>query len=363
MYTEFDMKVCLVAANSLRVSPYIKKYADMLDDNNIEYDIITKEHIREKNNIADASNIYFFRDAKNAVSKLLRHLKYANFVKKTLKKREYDKVVFFTGTNAAFSYFVFSGYMRKNFDYIIDIRDYDKNFDNIFLSYYLNKAVKYADTVIISSERFKSWLPKTNTVYVMHNLPNNSVKKEHTEVFAKESVKIGYLGGIGYFEQNKSLADALRDSEKIRLIYRGIYPKEYNIKNYCEETNVKNAEFFGKYDDSEKAHLYSDIDIINAVYGNDSLTVTTALPNKLYDSLYYKIPIMVSAGTYLAQIVEKYNLGFSVDTSDAHINEKICDYIKNFDPHKFDQGCNQYLEYAEREQKETEAKLHSFFEV
>ena len=53
-----------------------QKAKKWLDDNNIEYDIITKEHIREKNNIADASNIYFFRDAKNAVSKLLRHLKY-----------------------------------------------------------------------------------------------------------------------------------------------------------------------------------------------------------------------------------------------------------------------------------------------
>lgn len=357
------MKICLVASSSLNVAPYVKKYANMLDDNNIKYDIITKEHVHEKNNIADASNVYFYSDAKSVASKIMRFIKYAKFVKKILKKREYDKVVFFTGTNAAFSYFVFGSYIKKHIRYIIDIRDYEKSFDNIFFSYWLKKAVKHADAVIISSERFKKCLPKTNKIHVMHNLPNNSTKKEHTEVFGKEAVKIGFLGGIGYFDQNKSLADALRNSEKIKLIYRGIYPGTYNIKNYCEETNVKNAEFFGKYDDSEKKYLYSDIDIINAVYGNDSLTVTTALPNKLYDSLYYKIPIMVSSGTYLAEIVKKYDLGFSIDTKDACIKDKICNYIKDFDPHKFDQGCNRYLEFAECEQKETEEKLHSFFEV
>jgi len=354
------MKVCLIANNSLRVSPYVKKYASLLDELNIEYDIISKEPAKDGTVLSE--NIYYYKQVKTPLGKLNRFIGYANFIKKKLKSYTYDKVVFFTGANAAFAYLKLGKYMRNNFEYILDIRDYDKSFKNIFISPYLKKAVKHAAAVFVSSARFKKWIPETKNIYVMHNLPNNCEKKEFSTVFSNEKIRIGYFGGIGYFEQNRFLVDSLKNHEKFIFTYRGIYPTSYNIKDYCTEQNITNVEFFGRYSDNEKDALYNNIDIINAVYGNNSLIVTTALPNKLYDCAYYKIPIMVNDGTYLAEVVEKYSLGFSVSTDTNQLSQKLGEYINNFNKEAFEKGCEKFLEYAESEQKETDTIIKNFFE-
>ncbi len=41
--------------------------------------------------------------------------------------------------------------------------------------------------------------------------------------------------------------------------------------------------------------------MINSIYGNDSLEVTTALPNRLYEACMFKKPIISSRDTYLGE--------------------------------------------------------------
>ena len=102
--------------------------------------------------------------------------------------------------------------------------------------------------------------------------------------------------------------------------------------------------------------------MINAIYGNKSLEVTTALPNRLYDGVLFKKPIIATSGTYLGEIVEKHKLGIAINIEDdeRNIRNKIDNYIANFDSEKFVNYCNEFLSLALKQQRAFQNKVLDF---
>ena len=70
--------------------------------------------------------------------------------------------------------------------------------------------------------------------------------------------------------------------------------------------------------------IYKNIDVVLALYDVDSINVLYAEPNKLYEAMYYRKPIIVSKGTYLAEKVNRLGIGFDLDaTVPSNIDEFI----------------------------------------
>ena len=88
-----------------------------------------------------------------------------------------------------------------------------------------------------------------------------------------------------------------------------------DLEGYCKRNNIKNVVFKGEFKNEDKPEIYREIDFINAIYGNKSLEVTTALPNRLYDGILFKKPIIASKGTYLGEVIKKY--GFNAVKSNG----------------------------------------------
>ena len=354
------MKVCLVANSSLEVAPYVKKYCTLLDEMGVEYDVIYKMHINDKSEKKLSNHfVHLYQDASGLISKFRRFISYALFVKKIIRSNQYERVVLFTGLNATMVYLVFGGALKK-YRYCVDIRDYDKGMDTPVIQQMFCRAVKHAELVIISSGKFKEWLPQAQKVCVMHNTPNTVEEQSVCNSFAKDSISIAYFGGVGYLPQNIALVEALKNVSNMSLLYRGVYPESYNIRDYCSDHHITNVSFEGRYNDRDKAKLYEGVDIINAVYGNETKIVTTALPNKLYDCVYYKIPLMACSGTYLAEVVERYSLGFAVDPKSDEILDIINRYVETFNREVFEAGCREYIAVVEREQKQTMDGIANF---
>jgi glycosyltransferase involved in cell wall biosynthesis len=70
--------------------------------------------------------------------------------------------------------------------------------------------------------------------------------------------------------------------------------------------------FFKNPDDLPS--LYSNIDVVVSTYDVKSINEQYLEPNKLYESIFFRTPIIVSKGTYLAQRVIDLNCGWEVDT-------------------------------------------------
>lgn len=59
--------------------------------------------------------------------------------------------------------------------------------------------------------------------------------------------------------------------------------------------------------------IYSKIDMVLSTYDVEFDNVRYAEPNKIYESIYFRTPIIVSKGTFLSDKVSQLNIGFSID--------------------------------------------------
>lgn len=134
-----------------------------------------------------------------------------------------------------------------------------------------------------------------------------------------------------------------------------------DLESYCKEHKINNVIFQGAFKNEDKPVIYEQIDFINAIYGNTSLEVTTALPNRLYDGILFKKPIIASEGTYLGEIVSSYNIGVIVKISSISDCEKtLNNYLDNFDSDFFCKKCDEFLLLAKKEQKDFKKYIAKF---
>ncbi len=129
----------------------------------------------------------------------------------------------------------------------------------------------------------------------------------------KYDFTIGFIGLIRYWNQLKFLIDTV-DSIKstIQLFFAGNGPELHKLLNYIK--NKPNCKYFGAFNyEKDAANLYSKIDCIYSVYDSNLENVRIALPNRLYDAILTKLPIICSQNTELGKFVSKHKIGFQID--------------------------------------------------
>ncbi len=90
--------------------------------------------------------------------------------------------------------------------------------------------------------------------------------------------------------------------------------------------NIKYHGLFKSPDDL--ISIYNAIDIVVACYDNSSQNERIAEPNKLYESICFCKPIVVSGGTYLADRVKELRCGFVLENQSG---DSIANFIRQID--------------------------------
>ena len=180
-----------------------------------------------------------------------------------------------------------------------------------------NKIYKNISGLIVTSEKFyddyySKWINKEKVVYIP-NSPNlepfKNYKHKRDGIFT-----VGFIGVVRYPEQLKMLIEAA-DELNIKVLFAGFTEGCPEIQAMAETRD--NVVYYGRYDyDKDIAKLYGMCDAIYSVYDSKMKNVNIALPNKLYEAVYCELPIIVSKGTYLSEIVGKYNVGISVTSNE-----------------------------------------------
>lgn len=83
-------------------------------------------------------------------------------------------------------------------------------------------------------------------------------------------------------------------------------------------------------------NIYSNIDFVISTYDIRMVNSRYAEPNKIYESMFFRTPIIVSSNSFLADKVEKLGIGFSVNPLDEN---DVVEKIKAITPASY----NQYL--------------------
>ncbi len=145
-----------------------------------------------------------------------------------------------------------------------------------------------------------------STILSLPLLPQHTTDMQH--------LQIGFVGGARY----KSI---LRFAETIAhrfpqhtFHFFGTLMSELDrlekLKSY------PNIVFHGAFaNPKDLPEIYSKIDLLVSTYDAEIANVRFAEPNKLYESAYFGVPIIVSSGTFLAEKVRAWGIGYDVDAS------------------------------------------------
>lgn len=203
-----------------------------------------------------------------------------------------------------------------------------KRVAQIYLRKTDRRLEQYYDLLIITSKMFMTVyfdsFVSTDKVMYMPNLPQMSAFMDYTKKSTNNTFTVGYIGSIRYKKQMRNLIEASKKCG-IQLLIAGYEEEPIEIEPLCVEN--KNIEWAGRFDFEKQASaLYGKCDVIYSVYDASMYNVRVALPNKLYESVYCELPIIVAKNTYLSQLVEEWGVGISVSCEDV---DELCLAILN----------------------------------
>lgn len=193
----------------------------------------------------------------------------------------------------------------------------------------LDKKIAYNSFLsIYTSEGFVDYLfgaekVKPNYLVLPNKLSNYFVGHSRDSVrkhFDIARLRFGFIGLIRYPETIFKFASLVADySPLYEFHFFGSSASKLSIPSTIEKKD--NVYFHGKFAnpfDLEK--IYSSIDINVACYDTQSskmgVNVRVAEPNKLYESIYFKTPIIVSKDTFVGDKVCRLGVGEAIDASD-----------------------------------------------
>lgn len=148
---------------------------------------------------------------------------------------------------------------------------------------------------------------------------------------SKDSLSIGFVG-IPRFDSVYSFIDVFCKNfpQHTFHVFGGPIPEQFQSL-----TKYSNCHFHGFFNNPvDLPRIYSQIDLVLATYDVECDNVRYAEPNKLYESIYFETPIIVSKGTFLSDKVKKLGLGFSINPLDEDcinrfVNELSLDEVKH----------------------------------
>lgn len=134
-------------------------------------------------------------------------------------------------------------------------------------------------------------------------------------------LRVGFVGIIRYPRSLAQLIEAVQraaaEGTAIKVIFAGGGVMPLDLQGKIRRT-PELFEFSGPYQYTRDIkRLYANIDIIYAIYDGDDKNCQYAMPNKFYEAIIAKIPILVARGTYVESEVLRLGIGTSATTGDA----------------------------------------------
>ena len=226
-----------------------------------------------------------------------------------------------------------SGLARKFFEWV-DKRAIKKSVLSVFTS---EGFIRY---------HFGNYRPQ-NSIVVANRLPL-VVKSIPMEVKKPTDIKhlsIGFVGFIRFksiFNFCRAFCEHFPEHE---FHFYGTIDNDNDRKLFAPLQDYKNCHFHGVFQHpNDLPAIYSQLDLVLSTYDVENENVRYAEPNKIYEAIYFKTPIIVSSGTYLAEKTNELGIGYDIDAmndqevikfveelSMESINEKK-DAIERIDP-------------------------------
>lgn len=317
------MQIGIVSAASLRFSPYAFYYMRLLDEMGLDYEVVVPDRYDGVGEgYAGKLHILPWDSRRNT---LFNYVSYAENVKKLAVKR-FDFLIVLTTNLGVFCY----PWLKKYYDkrYILDIRDYTHE-NNPFFFALEKRAVQASALNVVSSRKFQTFLPQGEYL-PCHNITTPMEPSPFRFQKANGRIAVAHIGATAYADQCRMLMDLVCGDERFEFHFYGTGPTEPALRSYAERLGCSRIHFSGAYRASEKGPLIQKVDMLFTVYGNEGVNAKYLLANKLYDALYYHKPLLVTPGTFMAEMGGE--LACSLDLRDLSALDRLWDWYQALEP-------------------------------
>ena len=360
-----DLKIGIICFWDRAATPYLEKYERILESKEIDYNVIFWNRTGMiSSRLGSQEKEIIFRCRTNTICKILDFFSWKNRIIKFLKKEKFDfLIVLSTYPAVLLSNYLFKNYREK---YIFDIRDYSMEANPLFGKIVTRLVEKSAFTTI-SSKGYMRWLKESSKIILNHNITYYEENYEkNIKLKSSDKLNFTFVGNVRLDKQTKAVLLNLKNSNRFVSGFVGRILPTCDILELCCDNNIKNVYFGGVFTNKDKPDIYRNIDLINAIYANNDkkirLADSTPLPNRVYDAAVFKCPIIASKGTYLAELIDEYNFGFSVNGFDNDIEKQFDIFIETFDEKIFREGCERFLKIVLEEEKTFMNKIYMVIE-
>jgi glycosyltransferase involved in cell wall biosynthesis len=271
------------------------------------------------------------RDGKDHIKKLFKNYK---SIKKILKKHDNGKTVFYSFGYAITITVLLSGCKKFIYEISDILYGYKKyNFLRPFFKLVDKLMINKSLLTVLTSEGFADFFYKKevpeNIIIQPNKLSPYFLKKQRPTsngTFCSKKIKFAYVGAFRFpntiFRFANIIGEYFPEHEFHFYGDSALTNQVISISNKYD--NVKYHGSFKNPDDLSM--IYKSLDILVTCYDAQDLNVRIAEPNKLYESLFFNKPIIVSKETFLSKKVEMLSCGYSID---ALNDESIKTFVRN----------------------------------
>lgn len=158
-------------------------------------------------------------------------------------------------------------------------------------------------------------LSPVNRLYVIENKINVIFKNQRPNktLFKSKRIKIGLIGLLRFKRPIDLLLNFVKDRPNLYEIECfGDGP----LKSYIESYQCENIHYHGSFNNYNLPAIYKQIDVNYVVYDAFHLNVRLAIPNKIYESAYFGVPILCCEETALGRMVSEWKIGKTIRIND-----------------------------------------------
>lgn len=199
------------------------------------------------------------------------------------------------------------------------------------------RIIKRSYRTVLTSGGFVSYIfpsgaPKEKFIMMPNKLSPYFDEQKKIEVKSSEidinHIKFGFIGLIRYPNTIVRFARVIgREFPQHEFHFWGDAEREDYIDE--ETRGYKNVFIHGRFKNPDDLmSIYEQTDISIVCYDTNSGNVRIAEPNKIYESIFFETPIVVSSGTFLAERVKEYGIGYDID---AGKDEEIVKFVKGIE--------------------------------
>ena len=133
-----------------------------------------------------------------------------------------------------------------------------------------------------------------------------SGRRPAIEPLESKKIRIGLIGLLRFKKPIEYLLKAVVESTNLQVVCFGDGP----YRNLVENTGNPKIEYCGPFSNPEELEkVYKSVDVNFVVYDTRIQNVLVAIPNKLYESIFFTTPILAAEGTRFGEEVTAKDLG------------------------------------------------------